>query len=219
MMEKEKVALTAADFNAIEWHDSNYLNSKGAKQYIKEDYKTAVEYYHLAAAMGNPQAISNLGYCYLYGRDIEPNLSLAIAYFKIAARHDVVDAAYKLGDIYSRDKWGVRDRELSNYYYRMAASLIIDEEWEGNQVITKSYELEKYPSLCYALGREMAIGGAMNTDLDSAYQFLRKAETGYRRELMNGAVMYEQSYEGVQALLADAQFDEIRGKYEDEDEE
>ena len=135
-MENEKRTLTATDFNAIDLLDSNYINSKGAKRYIEEDFMTAVEYYRLAAAMGNPQAISNLGYCYLYGRDIEPNLSLAIAYFKIAARHELVDAAYKLGDIYGSDKWGVKDKEMSNYYYRMAISFIIDEEWENSKVIT-----------------------------------------------------------------------------------
>lgn len=86
--------------NAVSLEDSNYINGKGAKLYCGGRYKSAVEYYRLAAAMGNVQATANLGYCYLYGRDIEPNLSLAIAYFKIASVNDNIDAAYKLGDIY-----------------------------------------------------------------------------------------------------------------------
>ena len=69
--------------------------------------------------MGDMNAVSNLGYCYLYGRDIEQNTSLAIAYFKTAAENGVIDAMYKLGDIYSSDKWNVKDVELSLYYYNM----------------------------------------------------------------------------------------------------
>ena len=218
-MENEKFTLTATDLQAIDLFDSNYLNSKGAKHYIDTDYATSVEYYRLAAAMGNLQAISNLGYCYLYGRDIEADLSLAIAYFKIAARRESVDAAYKLGDIYGSEKWGVKDKELSVYYYRMAASYVLGEEWENNRIISWNHELEKYPSLCYAMGRELSAGGAMYTDLDSAYQFLLKAEIGYKRELMNGSTMYERAYAGVVELLADPQFNDVRAKYEDDDDD
>lgn len=98
--------LTAADMAAISKGDSDYINGKGAKHYSDEEYKLAVEYYHIGASMGNVDSISNLGYCYLYGRDIEQNISLAMAYFKVAADRKSADAAYKLGDIYGSDKWG-----------------------------------------------------------------------------------------------------------------
>lgn len=211
-METSKLTLTATDLRAIDLLDSDYLNSKGAKQYGSENYADAVEYYRLAAAMGNSYAISNLGYCYLYGRHIEANLSLAIAYFKIAASGGDVDAAYKLGDIYSSDKWGVKDQELSIYYYRMAVGFVLAPGWENSTIIAQSQDLVKYPSLCYALGRELSIGGAMNTDLSAAYQFLLKAKIGYKYELMNGSRMYEKCYADVLDLLADAQFDEVRPK-------
>ena len=211
-----KFNLTATDFSAIELLDSNYINNKGAKAYSGLDYATAVEYYRLAAAMGNVHSVSNLGYCYLYGRDVEANLSLAIAYLKIAARREDVDAAYKLGDIYGSEKWGVQDKELSVYYYRMAVSCVLDEEWENSRVITWSDELKKYPSLCYAMGRELSEGGSMTTDLDSAYQFLKKAEEGYEAELMNGNTMYAKAYSGVEELLMNSQFDRIRDKYDED---
>ena len=131
MMSDEILALTSADMNAVSLRDSNYINNKGANLYCNGIYKSAVEYYRLAAAMGNIQAISNLGYCYLYGRDIESNLSLAIAYFKIASMNQNIDAAYKLGDIYGSEKWGLKDIEMSVYYYRMAVSFILDDDWEN----------------------------------------------------------------------------------------
>lgn len=213
-MENDKITLTMTDMEAIGYGDSNYINNKGAKLYAPETYGKSVEYYRLAATMGNVQAISNLGYCYLYGRSIEKNISLAIAYFKVAAMRDNVDAAYKLGDIYGSDKWGVKDKELSVYYYRMAASYVIGENWEKNNAIIWSDDLQRYPSLCYALARELSRDGYMATDLDAAYQFLKHAKSGYEKFINDGSTMYQQSYEGVIDLLDDSQFDKIRENYD-----
>lgn len=212
-MKDRRFKLTATDVTAIKNDDSNYINQKGADLYVEGTYKDAVEYYRVASAMGNDNAISNLGYCYLYGRDIEPNLSLALAYFEIAAKKQNVEAAYKLGDIYGSDKWGIKDKELSIYYYRMAASYLIDEDWSGYS-ISYTDSLDNYPSLCYALGRELMPSGDMATDLDQAYQFLKHAEIGYKRELDNGASFYEKTYAGVLELLQDKVFDNIRKKYD-----
>lgn len=213
-MSDEILTLTNADLNAVSLKDSDYINSKGAKLYCGGIYKSAVEYYRLAAAMGNTHAISNLGYCYLYGRDIQPNLSLAIAYFQVASMNHNADAAYKLGDIYGSEKWGVKDIELSVYYYRMAAGFIIGDDWE-DVPIAFCDSLQKYPSLCYALGRELSVKGNLPTDIDAAYQFLKHAEIGYKTELTNGNKMYEKSYAGVVELLNDHQFNEIREKYDE----
>lgn len=222
-MNGNKVFLTGTDNNAVLLGDSNYINNKGANLYRPDTYMEAVEYYRLAAAMGNVYSISNLGYCYLYGRGIEANLSLALAYFRVAANKGDVDAAYKLGDVYGNDKWGVKDQEMSIYYYRMAASFVIGTEWEKGYVVAYCTELQKYPSLCYALGRELSLGGDMYTDIDRAYQFLKHAEKGYKTELANGNEMYAISYQGVIKLIADSQFDDIREQYDeffdDDDEE
>lgn len=213
-METKNLILTLADRNAVMLDDSNYINNKGAGLYASGTYALSVEYYRLAAAMGNVQAISNLGYCYLYGREIEANLSLAMAYFETAAKRKSVDAAYKLGDIYGSDKWGVQDKEMSVYYYRMAASFVIGTEWESGASVSWSTELRLYPSLCYALGRELSGDGYMHTDLAQSYQFLKHAEYGYREALGNGDVMYQKAYEGVLTLLADDRFSGIREKYD-----
>ena len=211
--------LTAADMAAISKGDSDYINGKGAKHYSDEEYKLAVEYYHIGASMGNVDSISNLGYCYLYGRDIEQNISLAMAYFKVAADRKSADAAYKLGDIYGSDKWGMKDTELSLYYYRIAARLIVGPDWQDEYSIRWNDDLIQYPSLCYALGREMSKDGSMPTDIAFAYVFLKKAEEGNKLRLANGDKMYEKSYNGVVELLADSQFDPVRDEYNDDPEE
>ena len=208
------VNLTKTDLNAITLGDSNYINNKGANFYTDTQYDKAVEYYRIAAAMGNVKAITNLGYCYLYGRGIDVNVSEAIALFIIASSKRDVDAAYKLGDVYSRDKWGVMDKELSVYYYRMAASYIINEEWEGRQKVVWRSDLQRYPSLCYALARELAPGGEMATNIELSYQFLKHAEIGYQKELANGANFYYESYVKVVDMLKSTVYDIVRAEYD-----
>ena len=182
---------------------NGYLTNKGANLYKEDTYAESVEYYRLAAAMGETHSISNLGYCYLYGRHIEANTSLAIAYFTIAANQGDVDAAYKLGDIYGSDKWGVEDKELSVYYYSIAAEFVIGNEWLTGENIIYETQLQNFPSLAYSIAREKFTGGSMPTILRTSYQFLKHAEKGYEMALANGNDFYKDSYDGVKKLLKD----------------
>lgn len=207
--------LSATDYKAIEANDSRYLNSKGANLYRDGEYDLAAAYYHLAASMGNSDAISNLGYCYLYGRHTEPNLSLAIAYFKTAAKKENIDATYKLGDIYGASRWGIQDEELSIYYYRLAVSYLLDESLEALHDITWYQALENYPSLCLALGKSMLLDGQLSVNLDLAYQFLMFAQKGYEIELQNNGNYYQSVYEQVVELLGHSQFDTVRHRWDD----
>ena len=197
------VALSDADFVAIRGKDSDFLLSKGAEKY-GDDYEESIEYYRLSAAMGNPQAISNLGYCYLYGRSIEPNVSLALAYFTIAADLGVTDALYKLGNIYSSDEFVDKDEELEKYYYEKAIDALLD-----------SYaDYEDYPSLSLAVGKETMKDGLFDTDLDRAYFLLKCAENGFKKYIDNGDDFYEDHYTETLDLLEDKQFDdEIKDNY------
>ena len=208
--------LTATDRNAIAFGDAAYITNKGADLYTREDYAAAVEYYRLAAAMGSVAAISNLGYCHLYARSIEQDTELAIAYFTIAAKKGNPDAAYKLGDIYGGSKWGKEDKEQSLYWYMQAASMLIGTDWRQDNAILWCDELEQYPSLCFALAREMATGGALKTDLSISYKLLKKAEAGYRMALANGFRPYAKSLEDVLALMADPQFEIVRAQIDEE---
>lgn len=213
---KNSCMLTPADFAALASKDDGYFNQKGARHYTMSNYTDAVQYYHIAAAMGNCDAISNLGYCYLYGRNMEQNTSLALAYFRIAASHGHIDALYKLGDIYSKDTWVTKDVELSTYYYLKAANFIVDQNWGTNPEVILAYtELQDYPSLCFALGRELLPNGTLFTNVEAAYLFLKHAEQGYQTFITNGQTMYEKSYKHVQELLAQSQFNDFRKKYSD----
>ena len=207
---KKEFNLTATDMVAIRDGANGYLTNKGAKLYKEDTYYQSVEYYRLAAAMGEVQSISNLGYCYLYGRDIEQNTSVAIAYFTIAANRENVDAAYKLGDIYGSDKWGVKDKELSLYYYNLAADYLIEADWREGYTVAWEERLNRYPSLCFALARETFPGGDMNTDIKISYEFLKHAEYGYDEAIKNGDDFYEAPRQAVLDMLECSEYDGIR---------
>lgn len=120
--------------------------------------------------MGNTKATTNLGYCYLYGKGIEVDLGLAIQYLQIAATHNNIEVMYKLGDIYGNDKWGVTDKELSIYYYRMAASSIVGNDWNKYSIFYNE-ELLNNSSLCLSSGREHGKGGSLVTNFTISYVF------------------------------------------------
>ncbi|MBR2246660.1 MAG: sel1 repeat family protein [Bacilli bacterium] len=206
-----EINLTQADMNAVSNRDSDFLNSKGAKFYGKEEYEKAVEYYRLASSMGNIQATSNLGYCYLYGRSIPVNVDLAIQYFKIAAERGNMDAIYKLGDIYSRDKWGKEDKEMASYYYLKGLKEFDESLWE----LYYNDDVRFYPSLFFAIGRESMPNGILNTDLDLAYISLKIAQEGYEKYLADGDKMYQESYENVLKLLEDEELSDAKSRFED----
>jgi len=197
------IALSDADFVAIRGKDSDFLLNKGADKY-GDDYEESIEYYRLSAAMGNPQAISNLGYCYLYGRSIDPNVSLALAYFTIAGDLGVIDALYKLGNIYSSNDFVDKDEELEKYYYKKANDALLD-----------SYaSYDDFPSLSLAIGKETMEKGLFDTDLDRAYYLLKCAEKGFKKYLDAGDDFYEDHYAETLDLLEDKQFDdEIKDNY------
>lgn len=211
-MGKNIFKLTNTDFRAIDDDEFNYLSNKGANLYINEDYSKSIEYYRIAACMGDVQAICNLGYSYLYGRGVDINYSLAMAYFNIAAKKGDIDAAYKLGYIYSVEDYGVIDPELSVYYYNIAIRNLFKVNENYNFSIPYARELDDYPSLCFAYAKELLPDGNMYTDINVSYQFLLHAEIGYKREISNGANMYKENYDKVLELINDSIYDDVRNQ-------
>lgn len=165
--------LTKADKLAVQEKNAEFLLDKGSKYYTEENYALAIEYYRLAAAMGSMQAVSNLGYCFMYGRSIPPNMDLALAYFQISAAAGVIDSLYKLGDIYEDGKSVEKDEELAVFYYQRA-----------HDEIRSRYELceSDYPSLYFALGRAHMPGGLMSPNLAYAYHCLKSLKKDIRSQ-------------------------------------
>ena len=186
------IQLTKVDEAALRDGDSVYLNGRGADAYYKADYETALEYYRLAAAMGNVESVSNLGYCYMYGRGVEKNMGLAVAYFRLAAERGNPDALYKLGSIYRRGADGVEaDGQLGVYYYQRALDVIAGQPGADGTL---------YPSLMLALAKEHLPDGLLEVDLNLAWQFLELARQGYESEIAGGAEFYKGALSEVKRM-------------------
>lgn len=66
----------------IELGNINAMNDLGCQYYDggrgwEQSFDRAVHFYKLAADNGNRQAMKNLGYCYYYGRNMEPDYEKA----------------------------------------------------------------------------------------------------------------------------------------------
>ena len=90
------------------------MNDLGALYYmgelVEQDYAKAAELYEMAMEHGCYQPIVNLGYIYEYGRIGEKDLERAYRCYALAAAlAPSCEAAYKLGDMYSRGITGQRD--------------------------------------------------------------------------------------------------------------
>lgn len=86
-------------FEAEITQDELDLNA-GAEAYQKGDFAAAVTFYRKAADAGNVIALSNLGYCYYYGRSIPVDKEKARECWEKAAILGDICAVYKLGDMY-----------------------------------------------------------------------------------------------------------------------
>ena len=91
----------------VEIADGNHhaMNDLGAQYYggdrgFEQSFEKAMELYHKAAENGNRQAQENLGYCYYYGRDGEPDYKKAFHYFALGAFDGHLVSLYKIGDMY-----------------------------------------------------------------------------------------------------------------------
>lgn len=73
---------------------------KGSDAYQNGDYEQALAHYRCAAEMGNVTAMSNLGYCYYYGRSVPVDKAKARECWKKAAILGDICATYKMGDMY-----------------------------------------------------------------------------------------------------------------------
>lgn len=105
--------------------DVIYLN-EGADAYNKKDYEKVISLYEKSASLGNVTALSNLGYCYYYGRSIPVDKEKAKSYWEEAAIFGDIPAVYKLGDMYRNGDLPKRI-EYSHKLYRRAFEMALND--------------------------------------------------------------------------------------------
>ena len=86
----------------------------------KGNIEKAMKLYELAAKKGNVEAMSNLGYIYREGIEVQKNLKLAKEYFEKAAEQDDRDALFYLGDMHLCGEATKINYEKALYYHEKA---------------------------------------------------------------------------------------------------
>ena len=117
------------------------LLNKGAALYQKHQYAEALPYYQQAAELGSVIAMSNLGYCYYYGRSVPVDYKQAAKYFQQAADQGDANALYKLGDMLVKKQIPETNYSILDYY-----SLAYEQaRWDK--------DIWNYPDICLRLAR------------------------------------------------------------------
>ena len=150
---------------------SDELLNQGAKAYqseTPEGFRTAVRYYLESASLGNGQAMTNLGYCYTYGRGVTKNPAEGFRYFVQAAKLGNPEAIMKVADAYQCGQFVKKDEIRAFQFYRKLF-----------QHLQETGELLDYPEVCLRLGRCYLEGKGTEADPRQARRFLVLAVHGY----------------------------------------
>lgn len=182
--------------------DSREYLGDGGDAYIRKDFKKAFANYNLAAAMGNMDAVSNLGYCYMYGNGVEKNFELALEYFKLAASNDNIDALYKLGTFYASEKYNMQNFAIADKFFDRAFSLA-----------KSQHRLSLYPSLLLVVAKEKMPSGRNAEDREEALELLAIAHESFSFEILKGADFYSKHLEETKELINNECFKSLDEKY------
>lgn len=97
------------------------LYEKGKREYLKDNYSEAVDYYRSAAEKGLPDAMNAVAWCYLKGNGVQVDKSKAYQWYTSAAEKGHRRAMYNLGKCY-HEGWGVdKDTYLAYKWYKKGA--------------------------------------------------------------------------------------------------
>lgn len=99
-------------YNLNDTEKSNIYYEKALKGYIKAEKSNK-----------NSNAEYRLGYMYFKALGTEQNIEEAITWFSKSMQNGNADAAYKLAQIFSSEKYDVFDKEKANIFYKYAAEL------------------------------------------------------------------------------------------------
>ncbi len=154
---------------------------EGISYYRAGNFKEAIKHYELAGSLGNKDALTNLGYCYYYGRGTDIDYKKAYMFFEMAAKEGNITATYKLGDLAKKDKIYGGPKKAEEYY-RKAYELAKYEK-----------DLDYYPDICARMA-EYYIG----KDDDMALELNKEAIKGFMDRIALGDPFSEGPLEDAQ---------------------
>lgn len=148
---------------------------------IEKDQDKAIEWYTKAAEQGLAEAQYDLGYCYLYGKIDQIDISKAISWFIKAAEQGYDYAHFCLGDCYhiigNRYEFGNgvdKNSSLAVEHYLQAV-----EEYEKTSISSSQFS-ERNWNPYYMLGKHYENGDGVGKDFSKALYYYIKAAEKYQ---------------------------------------
>jgi TPR repeat protein len=89
---------------------------------VLQDYKTAVQWWTLAAEQGNADAQYNLGLSYYKGEGIPQDDKIAVKWYTLAAEQGFADAQHNLGVMYAVGEGVIQNFVYAHMWGNIAAS-------------------------------------------------------------------------------------------------
>lgn len=163
------------------------MNDLGAQYYdgnrgFEQSFDKAVMYYRMAAAKGNRPAQENLGYCYYYGRDGEPDYEKAFHCFALGAFDGHLVSLYKIGDMYLNGLYVPKNEKEAFCIYAHCMD-----------TMTQQAEGRVAGPVLLRLGGMFLDGVGTDEDAKSALICFQKAESYLYDMVRNGNDMYRRS--------------------------
>lgn len=160
------------------------------------DYEQAFKLYTTGAALGNMQALVNLGYCHQYGRSVPVSPKDAFECFQRAAfTTDMPEALYKLGDMYERGCYVERDSELAAGLYRKALLQIENNSHEAPEIKASVYH--RVANHVASDDKKDEPVAERRERLLAALELYQRAERDYYRAIEAGAYYYDRRLDEV----------------------
>lgn len=184
--------LEALYMEAINAGDADAMNDLGAHYYdghrgFEQSFDKAMKYYKMAAYNGSQVAQENLGYCYYYGRDGEPDYMKAFHYFAMGAFSGYLNSLYKIGDMYYNGYYVEKNLREAFVIYMRCLDMMTE-------------EAERYVAgpVYLRLGKMFLNGYGVEKNLRSALTCFQKAEHFlYSMVVDDRNLMYKKSLEGA----------------------
>ena len=120
------------------------LYQAAGQAYDAEDYGKAMEYFQLAADLGNAEGWRGIGYLYQYGLGVEQDYDKTLEYFSLAAEQGEPGAMFAIGECYHLGQGVKKDLDKAAKWYRRAldAGYEPDEEDQAHlkEVLGNAYQ-------------------------------------------------------------------------------
>ena len=162
---------------------------EGANAYLRGDYATAVACYQKAAFAGNVTALSNLGYCYYYGRAMAVDKERAYQCWSKAAVFGDIPATYKMADMMINGDLSP-DPVFARALYHKAYM-------DAREIMDPDY----YPDACLRILKYCRA----DIDEESILLIAQDAVDGFREKVNAGETFHEKSLQEAEYILQELQ--------------